>query len=197
VLAVGAVQSNRQYASFSSIGPSFDGRVKPNLMAQGQSAVLSNTSGGIVTASGTSFSCPILAGAIASFWQAIPWATNQQVMDLVEQSADRYGNPTAQYGYGIPDFQYALDMAYLQVSTHSDTRFNVFPNPVVEEVHVSYPASFQDATIKMYNTLGQLVVETSISNERDVFSVAGLPTGLYSYVLKSGAFLQQGKLVKK
>jgi hypothetical protein len=49
----------------------------------------------------------------------------------------------------------------------------------------------------MYNTLGQLVVETSISNERDVFSVAGLPTGLYSYVLKSGAFLQQGKLVKK
>lgn len=197
VLAVGAVQSNRQYASFSSIGPSFDGRVKPNLMAQGQSAVLSNTSGGIVTASGTSFSCPILAGAIASFWQAIPWATNQQVMDLVEQSADRYESPTAQYGYGIPDFQYALDMAYLQAPTHSDTRFNLFPNPVVEEVHVSLPTAFQDATIKMYNTLGQLVFETSISNKRDVFSVVRLPIGLYSYVLKSGTFLQQGKLIKK
>lgn len=113
VLAVGAVKFDETYATFSSIGPSFDGRVKPDLMAKGQSATVSNTNGNIVDASGTSFACPILAGAVTILWQAIPWATNQQIIDFVKQSADRFANPTNQYGYGIPDFQLALNMAQL------------------------------------------------------------------------------------
>ena len=112
VLAIGAVQANENYAAFSSIGPSFDGRVKPDVMAQGQNAVVATTAGSITTVSGTSFSGPIMAGMIASFWQAVPTLTNQQVVNLVKQSSDRFNLPTFQYGYGIPDFQLALQMPH-------------------------------------------------------------------------------------
>jgi hypothetical protein len=109
VLAIGAVKSDEIYANFSSVGPSFDGRVKPDVMAQGQASVLANTAGNVTTASGTSFSGPIIAGMIASFWQSVPWATNAQVVQFVKQSSDRFTNTTNQYGYGIPDFQLALN----------------------------------------------------------------------------------------
>jgi hypothetical protein len=58
VLAIGAVNSIGNRASFSSTGPSYDQRVKPDLMAQGVSTVLSNEFGTIITANGTSFSRP-------------------------------------------------------------------------------------------------------------------------------------------
>jgi hypothetical protein len=54
----GAVNSIGNRASFSSTGPSYDQRVKPDLMAQGVSTVLSNEFGTIITANGTSFLGP-------------------------------------------------------------------------------------------------------------------------------------------
>ena len=162
VLAVGAVKFDETYATFSSIGPSFDGRVKPDVMAKGQSTTISDTNGNIVTASGTSFSCPIIAGAIASFWQAIPWASNQQVVDLVKQSSDRFSNPNNQFGYGIPDFQLALNMAQLIVQENDIENFSVFPNPVKNTFSISFPNYTEIAQLLIYNNLGQKVLEKNI-----------------------------------
>ena len=196
VLAIGAVQSDESYAAFSSIGPSFDGRVKPDVMAQGQASVVANINGAIQTASGTSFSCPIMAGMIASFWQAIPWASNQQIIDFVKQSADKYTNPTDQFGYGIPDFQQALTMAQLSVNNASSARFLVYPNPAHDNLFVSFPNGLQEAKVTLYTALGQNVFEKVITNSETSISLDNLNFGIYFYKIESKAFVQSGKIIK-
>jgi len=193
--AVGAVKSDETYAAFSSIGTSFDGRIKPDVMAQGQSVAVATVAGTVGTASGTSFSGPIMAGSIASLWQAIPWATNQQVLDFVKQSADRFTNPNEQFGYGIPDFQLALNSALLSVNNTSKSRFLVFPNPVKNYISISFPNGFDNAAISFYNNLGQIVLEKEI-NSNDTISVESLSSGIYFYKIKSNMFVQSGKIIK-
>jgi hypothetical protein len=38
------------------------------------------------------------------FLAGIPTKTNKEIRDLIIQSSDKYAAPTAQYGYGIPNF---------------------------------------------------------------------------------------------
>lgn len=196
VLAIGAVKADETYATFSSIGPSFDGRVKPDIMAQGQASVVANTAGNVITGSGTSFAGPIMAGAIASFWQAVPTLSNQQVIPFVKQSADRFANPTDQFGYGIPDFQQALIMAQLSVNDNSIERFLVYPNPVHNSLCVSFPNGFQEAKVSLYNSLGQIVFEKSITNSETSIALESLSFGIYIYKIESNSFIQSGKIIK-
>ncbi|MES2411825.1 MAG: S8 family serine peptidase [Bacteroidota bacterium] len=195
VLAVGAVKSDEEYAAFSSIGPSFDGRIKPDVMAKGQGATVANTSGNTQTASGTSFSCPIIAGMIASFWGAVPNLTSQQIVDFVKQSADRFTNPTNQYGYGIPDFQLALSNA-LSLTDNAIGRFLVYPNPVSNELFISFPANFNEARISFYNALGQIIFEKTIQTTANLLSMENISPGIYFYKIKSNSFTQTGKIIK-
>ena len=197
VLAIGAVKADRSYASFSSIGPSFDGRIKPDVMAQGQSAVLSNTLGSVVTASGTSFSCPIMAGMIACFWQAIPWATNVQIVQFVKQSADRYTNPDYLFGYGIPDFQLALDTANLNSIANKKDTFVLFPNPTSSNITLSFPSDINKVEVLFYNALGQVVLEKTIINSLSTISLDDLQPGIYFYKIQSSSMTQTGKLIKE
>ena len=196
VLAIGAVKADRTYASFSSIGPSFDGRIKPDVMAQGQSSILSNTSGNIVAASGTSFSCPIMAGMIACLWQAVPNLTNQQLLNVYKQSCDRFSNPDNQYGYGIPDFQLALNTA-LSINQNETNSFVIFPNPTSNSVSISFPNNYTNATVCFYNTLGQILIEKTISTSVSNVSLEALNSGVYFYKIDSNSFTQSGKIIKE
>ena len=72
VLTIGAVNGNREIASFSSFGPSSDGRIKPEVLSQGQNVYVINGQGNIAISNGTSFSAPIIAGAAACLWEAFP-----------------------------------------------------------------------------------------------------------------------------
>lgn len=195
VLAIGAVKFDETYATFSSIGPSFDGRVKPDIMAQGQSSVVSNTLGEIVTASGTSFSCPIIAGSIASLWQAIPSATNQQIVDFVKQSADRFTSPTNQFGYGIPDFQNAFNNALLSIDDTIGGNFLIYPNPVNNYFSVSFPNGLNNANVTLYNSLGQIILDKTVNSDALIF-VDGLRYGIYFYKITSNSYVQTGKFIK-
>ncbi len=197
VLAIGAVQSNRSYALFSSIGPSFDGRIKPDVMAQGLNATLSTPNGMITQNSGTSFSGPIIAGSIASFWQAVPNLTNQQVVNFVKQSSDRYANPDNQYGYGIPNFQLAYNTAMLDVFTTDKSRFLIYPNPSNDAVTVSFPNGIEAVEMTLFTTLGQVVLKKNISQSVSKLSLEGLNTGVYLYKIESESFSQSGKIIKE
>ena len=197
VLAIGAVKSNRSYATFSSIGPSFDGRIKPDIMAQGQADYLSTPTGTITTASGTSFAGPIMAGMIATFWSAAPTLTNQQVVDFVRQSADRYNAPTTQYGYGIPNFQAALSSALLGVQQFANNKFILYPNPAGATVSISFPVGLENAEVSFYNTLGQIVFNRKISNQQENLPVDFLSPGMYLYKINSGSYSESGKIIKK
>ncbi|MCB2219348.1 MAG: S8 family serine peptidase [Bacteroidetes bacterium] len=110
VFSIGAVNSSGDYASFSSTGPTYDGRVKPNVVAQGQGTTIITTSGTVTTGNGTSFSSPVTAGMVACLWQAFPERKNMEIMDVIQQSASQYDNPDHYLGYGIPDYLEAYNI---------------------------------------------------------------------------------------
>lgn len=197
VLAVGAVKFDETYATFSSVGPSFDGRVKPDVMAQGQSTVLSNTNGAIVTASGTSFSGPVMAGMIASFWQAVPEFTNQEIIAFIKEASHLYLNPTNQLGYGIPDFQLALTNALLALENKNRKTVEAYPNPVNDKVNFLLPESYINGTIYLFNELGQLVSEQKIATQSVTVSMQSHASGLYFYKVSGSEGNSIGKLIKQ
>ena len=110
VLAVGAVTSAGGRASFSSVGPSADGRIKPDVAAQGVAVkvALPNSPSAYGTANGTSFSCPLTAGVAALLVQANPNATVAQVLGALRSTASQASRPDNLLGYGIVDALAAL-----------------------------------------------------------------------------------------
>ncbi len=107
ILAVGAVNAAKKNSSFSSVGPSQDGRVKPDIMALGSSTAVITGRGAVNNDMGTSFAAPIISGMVASLWQSAPNKTASEVMDAVRRSGDNYETPNNVFGYGIPDFYIA------------------------------------------------------------------------------------------
>ena len=196
VLAVGAVTSSETITSFSSKGPSSDGRIKPDVMAQGQAAVVSDAAGNIVSANGTSFSGPIMAGMVACLWQAFPQMTNQEIRKLILQSSDKFLAPNNQYGYGIPDFNLALSNGLSEESFLKDN-FIIYPNPTTDFVLVSLPPQFKTGTVFIYTILGQKIVEQEITSQSSVISLKSLEKGIYLYKMESIGFSKTGKIVKQ
>ena len=109
ILTVGAVDDKGQIAPFSSVGPSQDGRVKPDVVARGSNAALLSGRGTLVHDMGTSFSTPIVCGMVACLWQALRQKSALEIIELVRQSADQYDTPDNIYGYGMPDFWKAYE----------------------------------------------------------------------------------------
>lgn|GEM_PF-19996 len=105
VLSIGAVDATGTIASFSSYGPTSDGRVKPDVCAKGAGVYIIDASGNIAPSNGTSFASPILTGAVTCLWQAFPEKNNIEITQLVKESAHLFNNPTVQEGYGIPNFK--------------------------------------------------------------------------------------------
>lgn len=103
ILAVGAVRMDSTNTAFSSLGYSADGRVKPDAMAMGEDAAVFSTRGTTTTANGTSFSCPILCGAVTCLWQAHRDKTPLQIIDAVHRAGSYANAPNEVFGYGIPD----------------------------------------------------------------------------------------------
>lgn len=112
ILSVGAVNKDGAIATFSSYGPSADGRFKPEVCAMGEGTSLINPANNtVITSNGTSFACPLIAGMAASLWSALPQATNMEIREMIIRSCDRYQHPHDQYGYGIPNAWEAYTMA--------------------------------------------------------------------------------------
>lgn len=120
ILTVGAVNTKRNRAYFSSFGPTADGRIKPDACAVGRNTYLSTPTGIITIADGTSFSSPMLSGMVACLWQAFPEKSNYEIMEAIRRAGDRNtsfnGKVIVQpdtndgYGYGITDFLKAYNI---------------------------------------------------------------------------------------
>jgi len=113
VLAVGATNSAGVRVDFSSVGPSFDGRIKPDVMAQGV-YVVSALPGAVDEyglVQGTSFSCPLAAGAAALILEARPEWTNLEIMQAMRQTASRANSPDTKNGYGLVNALKAISHA--------------------------------------------------------------------------------------
>ncbi len=108
VLTVGAVTGEKKKSNFSSVGFTADGRVKPDVVALGTSTTVVDSSGNIRYSNGTSFATPVLAGLGICLWQALPWLSNLEVMELIREVSSQYKRPDIELGYGIPDIYKAL-----------------------------------------------------------------------------------------
>ena len=104
ILAVGALSPNKHIATFSSVGDSSDGRVKPDVCARGVFCTVIGSNGLLTTANGTSFASPIMCGMVACYWQAHRELTAMEVIDAIRQMSDRFEEPDNIFGYGVPDF---------------------------------------------------------------------------------------------
>ncbi|MBO7159439.1 MAG: S8 family peptidase, partial [Methanobrevibacter sp.] len=184
VLTIGAVGTNGVRANFSSVGPTYDGRIKPDLMALGQGAAVVMAGEGEYynNGNGTSFACPVLAGMAACLWQANRCSTAAEIRDALRESGNMT-SPNNNYGYGIPNFMMALD--YLFWKNNSDFVINsalsVFPNPSNGNVKVLLKIE-GNAEVKVYNQIGKLLyynnINTYNSNGLDEF-LSNVDSGVY------------------
>lgn len=120
VIAVGAVTSGGTRTSFSSVGPTVDGRIKPDVMAMGSGVVVASATNptGYTTASGTSFSCPLTAGVCGLILSANPLLTPFQVREALRNTANNAASPNNQYGWGIVNALQAVNY-YRAVIDHT------------------------------------------------------------------------------
>ncbi|MCT8339932.1 S8 family serine peptidase [Flavobacteriaceae bacterium TK19130] len=199
VLTVGAVDANENYASFSSFGPTSDGRIKPDVMAQGEDAAVIGQFGDVVFNNGTSFASPIMAGAVASLWQARPQTTNAELMQIVREASSMFENPSNTMGYGIPNFEEALTMLQ-QLDTDEfllENEFGVYPNPVQEYLSVSFPKNITSAELTLMNVLGETVLKTKITNANNRVEVSKLTSGVYIAAITSEGKTNSFKIIKR
>lgn len=139
VIAVGAVTATEQIAAFSSYGPSPDGRIKPELSAQGVAAVYNNTADLIRSGNGTSYAAPLITGLMAGLRQQFPTLSALQLREIAIKSGDRHAAPDQRYGYGIPSYTRAVKIAlseYLVPGTEQETAV-LYPNPSTGNINIA------------------------------------------------------------
>jgi serine protease AprX len=109
VLAAGAVNPQGYRTGFSSIGPTADGRIKPDVMAMGESVYTAAPSAvdEYELVDGTSLSAPLAAGVAALLLEINPSWTNQDIIAAMKSTASRSESPDNGYGWGIVDAQKA------------------------------------------------------------------------------------------
>jgi len=90
ILSVGSVNQDSEVSSFSSFGPTSDGRIKPSVSAQGGNTTVITSNNTIATSNGTSFSSPVIAGMTACLWQAHDDKSNIEIIDAIIRSAHLY-----------------------------------------------------------------------------------------------------------
>ncbi len=161
ILTVGGTDSQGIHTAFSSHGYSFDGRVKPDVVGQAEATIVANSGNSFGPGNGTSFSSPVVCGAVASLWSANPDLTNMEIIDAVQKSADRYPNPDTLYGYGIPNL--AAANIYLSGGQlhdfDTDDDIDIMPNPFSNKIHIIFNSTdSSELTIELMNTQGSLLV---------------------------------------
>ena len=185
VLAVGATTSYGNRVSFSSLGPTADGRIKPDVMGVGYDVLTTSPNGFLTYADGTSFSSPLLSGLCASYWSAYPELTPFEIYKDVKRYSHQFSNPDAEYGYGIPSF-FAMYMA--RRTADADGKVELYPNPILEDKFnlVIDVDQRESIGVVLYNISGQFIDEEEF-NTYGALTI-DIPVSLESTLLKDGVF---------
>jgi hypothetical protein len=207
ILTIGAVDKNGKIAYFSSFGPSYDGRVKPTICAQGKDAIVSSISDGVYPSNGTSFSSPIMAGAATCLWQANKNKSNMEIIDALIKSGSQYSNPDSVYGYGIPNMAVAnmiLNGIFLDMN-FSKNKIFANPNPFEEDIDVVIYLSDNvnaNADLSLVDNNGKVVWSNknlSLKIGYNYLLVSGLgkiKSGIYFLRINSNSWSESVKLLK-
>ncbi|HEX8516544.1 MAG TPA: S8 family serine peptidase [Bacteroidia bacterium] len=203
ILTVGAVDASGTITGFSSRGPTADGRIKPNTVAQGGGSTIAANGGDITFANGTSFSSPITAGAAACLWQAHPDKSNMEIIHAIQQSASKATSPDTVMGYGIPDFCKAHRLLGGVEDIVYEESFSVYPNPFKNDFQFAfYSAEKQTVLIELFDITGKAIYSESAdfeiySDNRFHIPANNLAAGVYMIIVKTDKKTYQEKVLKQ
>ncbi|MDG1379545.1 MAG: S8 family serine peptidase [Flavobacteriaceae bacterium] len=183
VFSIGAVDENGIYASFSSVGSAIQPTQKPDVVARGKSTFVIGPNDLIIQNSGTSFSSPIMAGALACLMQALPDFTNAQIMQLVRESSNQFTLPDYLLGYGIPDFGASLVTALSNQNNNQDN-IVVSSNPVKVFLDVRLPNNLETAQMYVVDVMGKMIIEKSVSQFNRI-NLQDLASGIYFLIIQT------------
>ncbi len=206
-LTVGAVDTDGNYAPFSSTGPTPDGRIKPDVAALGYPAAACYDGDSVSFVSGTSFSSPIMCGAVACLWQAFPDFDNATIVEAVKMSGSQAAHPDSLLGYGIPDFELAYN--YLQnlqqnveITNPKEKGVIIYPNPVNDVLHIKiFVPHIHYVYMGIYDLTGDLVYFTDLTpyvhiNTVSIGNMNQLKEGVYTVKFLIDNKIYINKLVK-
>lgn len=200
VLAVGAVDGNNNISSFSSAGPSIDGRVKPDNAAMGVNVPVQVEITSFGRSSGTSFSCPILSGMAACLLQAVPKALNTDIIEVLHTSADRYNSPDSLYGYGIPDMVNALVKLQDKYITMPLEESIVGPNPTTGNIEIIFQQPPEKLTIEIVSMTGKMVYRNDYQDYAGrslvITELQNREQGMYFIRIIKGTVVKVYKIIK-
>ena len=199
LIAVGAVTGNRSISSFSSAGPSADGRVKPDIVAQGVGVTV-QVSENVTRANGTSFSCPLISGMCACIIGAVRDAKNTEVVEALHRASDRFASPDSLYGYGIPDIARAIQYLQDLKTVRPENGAVVAPNPFSDMFKVTFKDPPQMLKIELFSITGQKIASESfkeyISRVYEMNGTGNYPDGLYILRLTTENGIFSRKIIK-
>ncbi|MCH2044541.1 MAG: S8 family peptidase [Saprospiraceae bacterium] len=198
VLTVGAVDREGFHAKFSSKGFSNRHQIKPDVMARGHTAVIPtqyryNTQ----YTFGTSFSCPIMAGAATTLWQAVPSVTNMDIIQTLQYCSNQAEEPDTTLGYGIPNFLEAYNQlgGGTVVNINKQQRVYTVPSILNDKVDIFIPDSeYNTLQVHIFDALGQKIYSKQLNatlNELWHHRVTDLdtyPQGSYTIKIEYGIY---------
>lgn len=200
VLGVASVNSAGQRSTSSSVGPSADGRVKPDVAALGVNTTVIKPDGSTGTASGTSLASPLVTSLAAGVWQRYPQLTNKEVIDVIRKSASQANSPDFLIGYGIPNFKAVAN--YLDEQPQANP-FEVYPNPVLADTLTIRPFDPERVTscrVELLSSQGQVVHSTDAGfswlNRTYTADLSQFAAGMYYLRILWGDKRYTFKLVK-
>ncbi len=194
VISVGAVDANLNHVSFSSTGPTADGRIKPEVVALGQSTKIVQYDGSLSSGSGTSFASPLIAGLAAGLWEAYPELNNMELLNVIIKGSSQYSEPDTLLGYGLPDYRNIQSMI---TSVHDrqlpEDFMKIYPNPVDNKklfIELTEATVTGRIRILIHDINGKsLLTIENISPDPDhklELDLSGLRPGLYLLNVSSG-----------
>lgn len=202
ICTVGSVNGSGVHSYFSSVGPTADGRIKPELSAMGQGAYVCNADNAFSGGDGTSYATPILAGAVACLMQANPTKTNMQILGALKATASQSVTPDNNYGWGIPNvcaahnYLNGTNVGINNIIKTSD--FKLFPNPVKQQINFTLNDKPQSVVIT--DVLGKSIALEYIEKEGNQYKVtlnALMPNGVYFISIKTSAGVINTKFIKE
>ncbi len=179
ILAVGAVTISGVKAAFSSIGPTADNRLKPDVVALGAGVRVIGSSGTEGTENGTSMAAPLVSSLVAGLLQRYPTKPPEQLVYEICNSASKATSPPDNnLGYGIP--------GYLAVVNFLEPYFSLtaWPNPVVDKLFLNLSPWLPLMRISIQDTMGKTVYQLdnpniTWSNSKSQLDLTGLTSGVY------------------
>ncbi len=155
VIAVGAVDKNGNLASFSSRGPTSDGRIKPDVVARGVNTFCAFPGGGYGTTNGTSLSTPLVAGVCALLLDVDSTLTPIQIRKRLWETSSQAENPDNSIGYGIVN---ALKAAGFHYPPLRFEKIIAYPNPFDDSIYICVKAAQgDDVKISVFTLAGEVI----------------------------------------